>query len=141
MADGSALFIEWVASAEESDFVDRAVAPDCRLLPVRLDRAGKPFRSLTNIVESCREEALPDFIKPRTTMWCLEHLAGEGRSLESHFEHFKKLCGLQDTQWGMEEYASVVSYLKALLQHDQVDPANILSVEMMFRRLQTIEYC
>ncbi|CAK0850412.1 unnamed protein product [Prorocentrum cordatum] len=141
LADGSSLFVEWVAIGDESDFADRAVAPDCRLLPVRLDRAGRPFRTLENLVESCRQEHLPDFIAPRTTMWCLEHLAGEGRSLESHFEHFKKLCGLQDSQWGMEEYASVISYLKALLQHDQVDASNILSVEMMFRRLQTIEYC
>ncbi|CAK0805748.1 unnamed protein product [Prorocentrum cordatum] len=141
LADGSSLFVEWVAIGDESDFADRAVAPDCRLLPARLDRAGRPFRTLENLVESCRQEHLPDFIAPRTTMWCLEHLAGEGRSLESHFEHFKKLRGLQDSQWGMEEYASVISYLKALLQHDQVDASNILSVEMMFRRLQTIEYC
>ena len=141
LADGTSLFVEWVAVADESDFADRAVAPDCRLLPVRLDRAGKPFRTLENILESCRQEHLADFITPRTTLWCLEHLVHEGRSLEAHFEHFKKLCGLQDTQWGMEEYASVISYLKALLQHDQVDATNILSVEMMFRRLQTIEYC
>ncbi|CAK0804061.1 unnamed protein product, partial [Prorocentrum cordatum] len=141
LADGSSLFVEWVAIGDESAFADRAVSPDCRLLPVRLDRAGRPFRTLENLVESCRQEHLPDFIAPRTTMRCLEHLAGEGRSLESHFEHFKKLCGLQDSQWGMEEHASVISYLKALLQHDQVDASNILSVEMMFRRLQTIEYC
>ncbi|CAK0868385.1 unnamed protein product [Prorocentrum cordatum] len=78
-----------VADGEEGDFGDRAVAPDCRLLPIRLDRAGKLCGALANIVESCREEALPEFIRRRTTMWCLEHLANEGRSLESHLEHFK----------------------------------------------------
>ncbi|CAK0890294.1 unnamed protein product, partial [Prorocentrum cordatum] len=141
LADGSAIFVEWVTLEDEGSFADRAVAPDCRLLPVRVYRTGRPFRSLENIVESCRQESLPDFIAPRTALWCLEHLAGEGRSLEAHFEHFKKLCGLQDSRWGMEEYANVVSYLKALLHHDQVDASDILSVEMMFRRLQTIEYC
>ncbi|CAK0897633.1 unnamed protein product, partial [Prorocentrum cordatum] len=134
LADGSAIFVEWVTLEDEGSFADRAVAPDCRLLLVRVDRTGRPFRTLENIVESCRQESLPDFIAPRTALWCLEHLAGEGRSLEAHFEHFKKLLG-------MEEYANVVNYLKALLHHDQVDASNILSVEMMFRRLQTIENC
>lgn len=140
LVDGSALFVEYVADASLEDFLDRAVAPDARLLPLRRDARGKRERTLASALEHSREETVEGFPNPRTTGWCLQHLVAEGRGLEAHFEHFKTLCGLQPNQWGMEEYGNLILVAKALLLVDQLDGPNIHGVELIFRRLQTIEY-
>eukprot|EP00971_Amphidinium_carterae_P115325 2284058-Amphidinium_carterae.1 len=59
---------------------------------------------------------------------------------ESHFEYFKASCGLQGGQWGLEEYQSIIGVLKAMMLQDQLDVPNIVGAEMLFRRLQVIEY-
>ena len=68
------------------------------------------------------------------------HLRAEGKGLEAHFEHFKTLCNLKHDQWGMEEYDQLVIIARALLFTDQFDPTNSAGIELLFRRLQIIEY-
>ena len=140
LGDGSGLFVEFVKDEDLQAFLDRSVFGESRVLPMRIDQAGNYLRSLESVLESSRQEAIQGMPTVRTVYWCLRHLTQEGRGLESHFEHFKRLCGLNDDQWGMEEYANVVGFLKALLQQDQLDPVNVNGIELMFRRLQTIEY-
>jgi hypothetical protein len=140
MADGSYIFIEYVTEAGLEEFLDRMVAGEARVLPVRYNAHGKRDRSLQSVVGRSREEYMPDIPEPRTASWCLLHLSGEGRGLESHFEHFRSLCNLQVNQWGMEEYGNLLMILRSLMFVDQLDPANLVGVELIFRRLQTIEY-
>ena len=44
------------------------------------------------------------------------------------------------SQWGMEEYGNLIMVARALMFVDQIDPANLVGMELIFRRLQTIEY-
>ena len=92
------------------------------------------------MLENTREEPIADFPAPRTVKWCPNHLRQEGRGLESHHEHFKRLVDVKDNQWAMEEYASIIGALKSFLFVDQYDPSNSVGLEILFRRLQTIEY-
>ena len=141
LGDGSFLFIEYVKDSEVDEFLSRGVSMEARVLAVKKDDGrGSRTRTLASVLESSREETISDMPEPRTALWCLFHLEHEGRNLEAHFEHFKSLCGVQANQWGMEEYMSIISFLKAFLFRDQLDPANLLGIELMFRRLQTIEY-
>ena len=140
LADGSSIFVEHVLDASLDEFMDRAVAGESRVLPVKMGPSGERHRTLESVVEACHQENVPDMPEPRTVAWCLQHLRSEGKGLEAHFEHFKRLCGLQDNQWGLEEYANMVHVLKYLLFVDQLDATNIVGVELMFRRMQTIEY-
>ena len=140
LEDGSGLFIEWVATANEGEFTDRAVAVDARILPVRVDRGGYRARTIDQVIEESTQEHVPGMVEPRTTLWCLGHLRAEGKGLEAHFEHFKTLCNLKHDQWGMEEYDQLVVLARAFLFTDQYDPTNSTGMELLFRRLQIIEY-
>ena len=138
---GAGLFVEQVEEADMTEFLGRPIKGGARVLPVVVDGKGIRDISLAAAVERVREEEIVGFPEPRITGWCLRHLASEGRNLEVHFEHFRGLCNLQLNQWGMEEYGSIVGVLKALLQQDQLDVTNIIGAELLFRRLQVIEYC
>ena len=138
--NNSYLFVEYVAPDKEADFFRRGVSSDARVLPVSTNAVGLRSRQLSSVLEASREEPATEMPAPRTVTWCLRHLVAEGRGLESHLEHVKTLCGLQHNQWGMEEYANLAAVGRALMCHDQVDPANLLGMELLFRRLQTIEY-
>lgn len=140
LEDGSALFVEQVKPGDYEAFMERIARADARLLPIVIDSRGKRERSLASAAEMSREEPLEGFPSPRTVGWCLNHLVNEGRGLDSHFEYFKSLCNLQQSQWGMEEYSNLISVAKALIQQDQLDIVNIAGAELIFRRLQAIEY-
>ena len=140
LEDGSGLFIEWVTTANEGEFTDRAVAVDARVLPVRVDRGGFRNRTIDQVIEEANQEHVPGMMEPRTTLWCLGHLRAEGKGLEAHFEHFKTLCNVKHDQWGMEEYEQLVMIVRALMFTDQLDPTNSTGIELLFRRLQIIEY-
>ena len=60
--------------------------------------------------------------------------------MEHHFEHFKALCNLTGEMWGMEEYAQLLQIARGVLQGDALDITNSMGAELLFRRLQTIEY-
>eukprot|EP00971_Amphidinium_carterae_P201342 3995450-Amphidinium_carterae.2 len=140
LASGEGIFVEWVPAETLRAFLGRAVQADSRLLPVQVNRRGERERSIASVEADMKEEHIPGFPKPRTSEWCIRHLAGEGRSLESHFEHFKNLTGVQAQQWGIEEYSQIVSALGGFLFKDQFDPGNSVGIELLFRRLQLIEY-
>ena len=72
--------------------------------------------------------------------WCLNFLKREGRTLELHHERFKAACKLDGGSWGVQEHLSLTGAIKAAVMVDQLDPANSVALEMLFRRLQTIEF-
>ena len=77
---------------------------------------------------------------PRTAQWCLNYLAIEGLGLEGHHERFRQLCKLDSAAWGVQEHFQLSMMLRQLLQVDCFNGCNSLGIELMFRRLQTIEY-
>lgn len=64
----------------------------------------------------------------------------EGLGFEAHHERFRQLCKLDVTNWGVMEHFQLSMILRQLLQVDMINGCNTLGVELMFRRLQTIEY-
>lgn len=52
----------------------------------------------------------------------------------------RTLCRLEANSWGVQEHFQLSMTLRHALQIDQVDGFNLSFVEVMFRRLQTIEY-
>ena len=42
--------------------------------------------------------------------------------------------------WGIEEHYNGLSYVKAMMEVDGLDAKNLVSAELILRRLQTIEY-
>eukprot|EP00973_Karenia_brevis_P006122 834196-Karenia_brevis.AAC.1 len=60
--------------------------------------------------------------------------------IEGHHERFRSVCRLDPQMWGVQEHYQVCATLKQLLLVDQLDGSNLVGVEVLFRRLQTIEY-
>ena len=77
---------------------------------------------------------------PRTAQWCLNYLVVEGLGLEAHHERFGQLCRLDSAAWGVQEHFQLSMMLRQLLQVDCFNGCSSMGIELMFRRLQTIEY-
>lgn len=114
---------------------------DFRSTPITLDSLGRPEVSLKDAAQKSFERQVRwTMTGPRTTKWCLNYLVVEGLGLEGHHERVRTLCKLDSTSWGMQEHFQVSMFLRYCLQIDQLNSHNLMSVEAMFRRLQTIEF-
>ena len=143
LGNGVAIFVELVTPAEDEAFFARAAAADARILAIRRDRSGKRQVTWRQLAESVSEEDLGDdwdLPGPRTTSYCIHYIDREGGDIEAHHDRFRNICKLDPQMWGVQEHYQTSLTLKYLLLVDQVDGTNLIAVELMFRRLQTIEY-
>ncbi|CAK0799436.1 unnamed protein product, partial [Prorocentrum cordatum] len=77
---------------------------------------------------------------PRTAARCMSYLQREGLGIEGHHEHFRQICKLSATDWGVQEHYQLCQQIKAATCQDLLDGTSLISIEMKFRRLQTIEF-
>ena len=140
-ADGQSLFCMCVGQSLVEDFNGRPSMCDPRIVKVRNNAVGTPERPLAEIVAETREyKVLWKLTGPRTSRWCLNYLVIEGLGFEAHHERFRQLCKLEPTTWGVMEHFQLSMVLRQLIQVDMINGYNNLGVELIFRRLQTIEY-
>ena len=126
-----------------ASFNGRPTACDARILPIKFNALGTPERPLADVVsESVELEMGWPLVGLRTPRWCLNYLTVEGLGFEAHHEtsRFRKLCKLDGAAWGVEEHFQMSMILRQLIQVDQIDGCNSMGDELMFRRVQTIEY-
>ncbi|CAK0829840.1 unnamed protein product, partial [Prorocentrum cordatum] len=142
LPDGSALFDEEVSPAVERSFFDRGVSGDARIMAVRRNRQGRRERTWAEMVVDVVREFTDDWDLPgpRSTLLCLEFVNQEGLGLDGHRERFRSTCMLESSRWGVSEHCNVTQALKFGLLHDRVDGSNLVMVESLLRRLQTIEF-
>ncbi|CAE7559495.1 unnamed protein product, partial [Symbiodinium sp. CCMP2456] len=114
---------------------------DGRILPRVFNALGQPERPLAEVVAASTEVEMGwKLTGPRTTLWCLNYLAVEGLGFEAHHERLRQLCRVDSNAWGIQEHFQMSMVLRQLVLVDQVDACNCYGVELLFRRLQTIEY-
>ncbi|CAK8994560.1 unnamed protein product [Durusdinium trenchii] len=107
----------------------------------RISLLGTPERALAEAASACTEFDLGwTIVGPRTAKWCLSYLAIEGLGFEGHHERFRTLCKLESSTWGVVEHFQLSMFVRHLVQVDCYNVLNSLGVELMFRRLQTIEF-
>ena len=138
---GRAVFVECVYGRDREQFLLRPGGWDFRCTPISLDSLGRPEVSLKDAAQkSFQKHVRWTMTGPRTTKWCLNYLVVEGLGLEGHHERVRTLCKLDSASWGMQEHFQVSMFLRYCLQIDQLNSHNLMAVEAMFRRLQTIEF-
>ncbi|OLQ05790.1 hypothetical protein AK812_SmicGene10971 [Symbiodinium microadriaticum] len=138
---GRAVFVECVYGRDREQFLLRPGGWDFRCTPISLDSLGRPEVSLKDAAQkSFQKQVRWTMTGPRTTKWCLNYLVVEGLGLEGHHERVRTLCKLDSASWGMQEHFQVSMFLRYCLQIDQLNSHNLMAVEAMFRRLQTIEF-
>ena len=135
------VFIECVDGEDLESFMQRPSHCDHRILPQVSNALGQPERSLKEVATACNEVAVKWTLQgPRTSRWCVNYLAIEGLGFEGHHERLRTVTKADSSSWGIQEHFQVSMSLRQALLVDQLDGFNLLSVEVQFRRLQTIEF-
>ena len=141
MPDGSSMFVQCMLGEKIKEFKKVPAGWDHRIAPIELDAMGKSETSLKELAKLCAEVPTDWSITgPRTARWCVSYLIIENLGLEGHHERVRQLCRLDSSSWGMQEHYQLTMTMRFALQTDQINPYNNLFVEVIFRRLQTIEY-
>lgn len=140
LADGSQIFCQCISLAEMEELNAKPVKMDSRLNKIRMNALGSPERPLAEVASETVEYKVDWKIAgPRTARWCLNYLVIEGLGFEAHHERVRQLCKLDVTTWGVMEHFQLSMILRQLIQVDMVNGFNCLGIEVVFRRLQTIE--
>jgi hypothetical protein len=141
LPNGLSLFVMCIDQKSQADFNNRPALCDGRINGRKMNLLGSPERTLAEAAAACSEYDLGwTLTGPRTTKWCLSYLAIEGLGLEAHHERFRTLCKLESSTWGVVEHFQLSMFLRQLIQVDCLNCLNSLGIELMFRRLQTIEF-
>ena len=72
--------------------------------------------------------------------WRIQFLQREGAGLVGHYERFRNIYRLDPGIWGVREHFRTCVALGQLLLVFRMDGSNLVSVEVLFRWLQAIEY-
>ncbi|OLQ10494.1 hypothetical protein AK812_SmicGene5815 [Symbiodinium microadriaticum] len=140
-ADGKQLFVECVDGADYEVFMRRPATRDIRILPVHYNALGQPERSLKEVAAECSEAKVRWTLSgPRAARWCVNYLAIENLGFEGHHERLRQVTKADASSWGIQEHFQVSMALRQALLVDQLDAYNLLTIEVQFRRLQTIEF-
>ena len=141
LADGKALFVECMRGDKVTEFKKKPASWDHRTTGVDLDTLGKTEASLKDVAHKSSETPMSwTLTGPRTARWCVSYLIVENLGLEGHHERFRQLCKLDSSSWGIQEHYQLSMTIKYAIQTDQLNPYNNLFCEVIFRRLQTIEF-
>lgn len=140
-SNGVDVFCQCIDSSGIEAFNAKPCESDIRIVKIKMNAVGTPERPLADIVAETKEYKVAWKISgPRTARWCLNYLVIEGFGFEAHHERFRQLCKLEVTTWGVMEHFQLSMILRQLIQVDMLNGYNNLGIELMFRRLQTIEY-
>ena len=141
IADGTSIFVECIDGEDRAKFVQRPSLWEHRVLPQEIDALGKPECSLKDAAKKASEvEVAWVLTGPRTAKWCVSYLVIEGLGLEGHHERFRQLCKVDASAWGVQEHFQLSMIIKHALQVDQINGYNAMFCEVIFRRMQTIEF-
>ena len=141
LGSGKQIFVECVDGADLHEFRQRPARCDFRVLPQVLNGLSVPEISLKEAAaSSCEIDVKWTLPGPRTAKWCLNYLAVEGLGFEGHHERVRQVCRVDTSAWGIQEHFQVSMALRQLVLVDQLDCCNLLSAELQFRRLQTVEF-
>ena len=140
-ADGNSVFIECVDGADYFRFLQGPARCDHRVLPLELNTMDMPEVTLKEVAARSHEVPMRwQLTGPRTARWCVNYLAIENFGFEGHHERLRQVTRADASSWGIQEHFQTSMSLRTALLIDQVDPYNLLSIEVQFRRLQTIEF-
>lgn len=141
VAGGQSICCHYIATPETQDFLALACAHDARVLPIRTTPGGDRFRGIIEYANSVKEEPITSGLPgPRSANWCIQFLKRANHTPEQHHEFLVRLCKLEPNAWGVQDHFNICQALKHAMEVDQVDMCNLVFGEVLFRRLQTIEY-
>ncbi|CAK0901659.1 unnamed protein product, partial [Prorocentrum cordatum] len=116
LPSGEGLFVEYVTAASLLSFLQWAVATDARILPGTRIKRGTRELTWSAMVELTR------------------------LGIEGYHEHFRSICKLAASDWGVQEHFQLTLQTNQALCVDVLGATNLVSIETKFRRMQAIEF-
>ena len=77
---------------------------------------------------------------PRTVSWVTAFFVRRATGPEDHHRWWRTTCRLNNSDWGVSEHGQCCRYLEVAGCFDQLDLPNVAVLELVARRLQTIEF-
>lgn len=141
LGNGESIFVQCLDGEDRPSFMQLPAENDPRVLPQDLDPLGRPDSSLKDVAKKSHESSMAWVLTgPRTARWCISYLVSEGLGFEAHHERFRQLCKIEASSWGVQEHFQLSMIAKHALQTDQINGYNSMFMEVIFRRIQTIEF-
>ena len=141
LGNGVSIFVQCLDGEDRPSFMQLPAEYDPRVLPQDLDPLGRPDSNLKEVAKKSHECSMPWVLTgPRTARWCISYLVSEGLGFEAHHERFRQLCKIEASSWGVQEHFQLSMIAKHALQTDQINGYNSMFMEVIFRRIQTIEF-
>ena len=142
MFQGVEIFAEWVSDSQHANWVLKRFPLDSRILRIKT-RHGSRARDWKDLTEDSvpKNFSVWPIPGPRSTPYCLKYLNVQQGGAADRAILFQNLAKLNASDWGMAEYSTLLEVVKIAGTYDQVNVANLASFEVIFRRLQTLEYC
>eukprot|EP00435_Cladocopium_sp_Y103_P074830 s13_g51.t1 len=126
--------VEWIKSKEQTK-------GDARLLGDHRDSQGRRFLEFQKALDLMTSIEFTDWplSGPRCTMELLRSIREGTSDLTSYHLQWARNSGVSSYAACLHEHRAICDYLRYFITIDQVDVSNLLGIEMMCRRLVTIE--
>ena len=141
--DGAQHFaIRRVKRTEIGEYAGREAAADARLLGITFQGTARSDRQWRDLSREVRQEDFSDWVVPgpRTASWCVQYINRKNGGPTDHHKWWSQAHGLKPDSWGMAEHDNLSKVLDRLGRYDGLDLTNLSGAELIFRRLQLIEY-
>ena len=134
--------IRKVAQKEVSLYAGREASADARLLGLTFQEGKRDERQWREVAKDSNQESFEDWNVPgpRTSSWCLKFINRRNGGPNDHHRFWMQTHGLDASGWGVQEHEHLSKIVDRLGRFDGLDLANLAGVELIFRRLQLIEY-
>ncbi|CAK0806316.1 unnamed protein product, partial [Prorocentrum cordatum] len=143
LAGGAGASAVLLQDSEIPWFTQEYRGSDARTLeiPPGAGQPGGNSREWREVVQLCREEAVPGFgvAPPRTAQWCAKYQVKEGGPV-LHHEMWKSKRRLNPTDFGVDMHETISKMIEAMGSADHLDVYNLASAELGYRKLQLIEH-
>lgn len=140
--NGEPVVIRRMARESVDKYKGAEAIGDACLLGINFQGVTRAERQWRDVSKETQEEKFEDWgvPGPRTAQWCVRFLNRRNGGPQDHHRWWVQSHSLKPDAWGVAEHDHLMKALDKLGRYDGLDLANIAGVEMMFRRVQLIEY-
>ncbi|CAK0801682.1 unnamed protein product [Prorocentrum cordatum] len=117
-------------------------AEDARTLAIKRDAAGRRFRDLKSVADSSEQCEFEDWALsgPRTASYVVKEIAKQSGGPVQRHTTWKHENKLNDDEHSVVAHEMLSEILELACTYDQVDVANLASMEALARHLQFLEH-
>ena len=140
--DGIYYAIKRMKRSEVEKYKGKEASSDARLMGLSFQGLSRTERQWRDVSKEIQQETIEDWSVPgpRTSDWCIRFLNRRNGGPSDHHRWWTQNHALKPEAWGVGEHDHLMKVVDKLGRFDGLDLANLAGAELIFRRLQLIEY-